>query len=74
MNGLELFTAPAIEPITLTEVKEHLRIDASNTSEDDFIDTLIEASTIYYQGKSWRQLITATYKPVSYTHLRAHET
>ena len=62
MNGLELFTAPAIEPITLTEVKEHLRIDSSNTSEDDYIDTLIEASTIYYQSKSWRQLITATYK------------
>ena len=62
MNGLELFTAPAIEPITLTEVKEHLRIDSSNTSEDDFINTLIAAATIYYQSRSWRQLITATYK------------
>jgi len=62
VNGLELFTAPAIEPITLTEVKEHLRIDSSNTSEDDFINTLIAAATIYYQSRSWRQLITATYK------------
>lgn len=62
MNGLELFTAPAIEPITLTEVKEHLRIDSSNTSEDDFINTLIAAATVYYQSRSWRQLITATYK------------
>ena len=62
MNGLELFTAPAIEPITLTEVKEHLRIDSSNTSEDDFINTLIAAATVYYQSRSWRHLITATYK------------
>lgn len=61
MKGLVLNTPPTISPITRDELKEHLRIDASNTSEDDFIDTIISASTDYFQQRSWRQLITATY-------------
>lgn len=60
-RGLELLTEPTIRPITREEVKDHLRIDQTNTSEDAFIDTLILMATEYYQSRSWRQLITATY-------------
>lgn len=60
-KGLELLTEPTIRPITREEVKDHLRIDLTNTSEDSFIDTLILMATEYYQSRSWRQLISATY-------------
>lgn len=60
-RGLQLLTEPIIRPITREEVKDHLRIDQTNTSEDAFIDTLILMATEYYQSRSWRQLITATY-------------
>lgn len=39
---LELKTAPAAEPITLADAKEHLRI--SNTAQDDYINALIDAA------------------------------
>lgn len=60
-KGLVLTTEPTIRPITRPEVKEHLRIDPDNDSEDAFIDTIISASTEYFQSRSWRQLMTATY-------------
>ena len=60
-KGLVLTTEPLIRPITREEVKEHLRIDATNTSEDPFIDSLILMATEYFQSRSWRQLITATF-------------
>lgn len=60
-KGLVVTTGPTIRPITREEVKDHLRIDATNTSEDPFIDTIILAATEYFQSRSWRQLMTATY-------------
>ena len=61
MKGLVLTTKPTISPITLVELKEHLRIDATNDSEDAFLRTIILSATDYFEQRSWRQLITATY-------------
>ncbi len=60
-KGLVLTTAPTIRPVTREEVKAHLRLDQTDTSEDAFIETLIKAATEYYQTRSRLQLITATY-------------
>ena len=49
---------PSIEPVTLTEVKEHLRITASN--EDDLIDTYIEAARRMAEEITGRKFITQT--------------
>lgn len=57
---LKLITAPTIRPITLTETKEHLRVDISD--EEDFITTLIKAVTIFAEEYTYRQFITATYE------------
>lgn len=57
---LELITAPTIQPVTLTETKEHLRVDF--TDENDYIETLIKASTNFAEVYTYRQFITATYK------------
>lgn len=61
MKGLVLETEPTIRPITRVELKDHLRIDQTNDSEDAFIDSIISAATDYFEQRSWRQLITATY-------------
>ena len=57
--SLEIITPPATTPISRAELKTHLRVDT--TAEDDYIDTVILAATDYFEQRSWRQLITATY-------------
>lgn len=60
MSSVELFTAPAATPVSISEAKDHERID--ETAEDTLIDGLIGAATQYVQTASGRQLITATFK------------
>lgn len=51
--------APADEPITTDEAREHLRI--SHTSENSLIDAYIEAARLYVEAFTKRQLMTATW-------------
>lgn len=50
--------APSIEPVTLAEVKTHLRITASN--EDDLIDDYIEAARQMAEDITGRKFISQT--------------
>ena len=43
-------TAPAEQPITLTEAKAHLRVEASD--DDDMIEALVEGATSHLDGWS----------------------
>jgi uncharacterized phiE125 gp8 family phage protein len=61
--AIVLITAPAEEPITLAQAKEHLRATDS-TSEDALIATLIRAARQRVENYTWRRLITQT---VDYT-------
>jgi hypothetical protein len=54
--ALVLQTSPAIEPITLDELKSHLRIDTA--SEDDFLKVLISSSRRNVERMLSRTLIT----------------
>lgn len=58
--SIELFTAPTSEPVTVDEVKAHLRID--HDDEDVYLGLLITAARRYAETWLRRQLITATYK------------
>ncbi len=60
MAGLELSSAPAVEPLTLAQAKLHLRFDAAD--EDVPITALIVAARRYVEKVTRRQLVTATYK------------
>lgn len=53
-------TPPAVEPVTLTEVKEFLRID--NTDEDTLLSSLIVAARNYAEDYQNRPLITQTWQ------------
>lgn len=57
---LKLKTAPTIEPITLKEAKEHLRVDLD---DDDFLITaLIETARLLIEKRTGRALITQTWQ------------
>ena len=60
--ALELVTAPATEPLTIQEARDHIRVES--TVDDEEIDRLIQASREWISGRDgWlgRQLITATW-------------
>jgi len=59
MPNYRLVTAPATEPLTLSEVKIELKVDDSN--EDDFITSLIVASRMWVEGHFWVPLISQTW-------------
>ena len=59
MPNYRLVTAPASEPLTLTEVKLFLRVD--DTTENDLITSLITAARSLVEGHTWMPLISQTW-------------
>lgn len=51
-------TAPAVEPVTLTEAKAHLRVDTD--ADDDLIEALITAARVWCENVSRRAFVTQT--------------
>lgn len=52
--------APTVEPITTAQAKTHLRVDGS--TEDTYIDTLIEAARQHVESVTGRALVERTYR------------
>lgn len=61
MPTLKLITAPAAEPVTLTEARLHLRQDAT-TADDDLITALIVAARQRVELEINRSLISTTWE------------
>lgn len=59
---LLLITDAALEPVTLQEAKNHLKIDADMTEDDTLIVMLIGAARCYAEGFTGRALITQTWQ------------
>lgn len=57
---LDLVTAPSIEPVTLTEAKDFLRV--TGTDDDDLITSLIVAARTNAESYTRRAFITQTWK------------
>ena len=60
--GLVLVTAPASEPVTLTEAKAHMRIESSFTDEDTLITSLIARARRHVETLTERSLLTTTWR------------
>lgn len=54
-------TEPAVEPISLDELKDHLHIPRANTDEDDYLPLLIKAVRVFAEDALNRKLITQTW-------------
>ena len=61
MNYLKLITAPTVEPVTLNEVKNYLKIDLADTSQDTYLTALIKAVRESIEVYLKRSLITQTW-------------
>lgn len=57
---LTLESAPASEPVTRSDAKDHLRVD--HTTEDTYIDALITAARQHVENVTNRALISQTWK------------
>lgn len=62
MFALELVSGPAIEPVTLQEMKQHLREYASMTEMDGTITSLITAAREWAEQFTGRALIDQTWR------------
>lgn len=58
IGGLTVITAPTFEPVTLTEMKTHLRYDYDN--ENTLIETLIRAAREWVENYTGRALVEQT--------------
>jgi len=57
--SVRLVTAPGSYPVTIEEVKTHLRVD--HDEMDDHIDLLIQAETAYVEDFTGRKLVPQTW-------------
>lgn len=55
-----LVTPPSVEPITLADAKEHLRIE--HDADNAFITTLIIVAREYIEKIAWRALVSQTWE------------
>lgn len=66
----KVITPPTEEPLSLQEVKDHLRVD--HVEEDALIVGLTQAAREYVEGQTLRQLVTATLRATvdSFPHVQ----
>ena len=58
----DITVPPANLPLSLALVKEHLRLDAADTSQDTYLTLLINAATEYCQNVTGLTLIDTTFQ------------
>jgi uncharacterized phiE125 gp8 family phage protein len=61
-RSLVIVTPPAAEPVTVAEAKQHLRIDAAFTEDDDYIQSLIVAARMHVETVVDRTLMRTQYE------------
>lgn len=62
MAALVLISPPAVEPVTLFELKEFLRVDADDTSQDNVIAGLGMAARGWVEPRLRRRLVQQTWR------------
>ena len=58
---VKLITPPTIEPVALSDVKLHLRIDVDAVDEDEYLEALITATRGHVEDVTGRKLLTQTW-------------
>lgn len=56
-----LYTAPTIEPISLDDLRLHLRLNPSQLDEEEYLEDLIKGARRRVENLLQRQLLTATW-------------
>lgn len=58
---LSLITAPTVQPITVNELKDHLRIEWDDTAQDTILDGFIKAAVDIAENYTNRAFVQRTY-------------
>ena len=61
---IQIITAPTVEPVSLAETKEFLRIDADLTTEDSLINSFIQSARLEIEQECGRALAVQTVRAV----------
>lgn len=56
--SLTLVTAPTSEPVSLSEMKSHMRLDGND--DDSYVTKCIKAARLWIEGQTKRALVTQT--------------
>ncbi len=59
---VKLITVPSSEPVTLEELKLHLRIELDVLDEDEYLEGLIETARLDVENDSRRQIMSAIWE------------
>lgn len=59
---MKVVTPPTAEPVTLTEAKQHLRVEDDFTDDDDYIEALISAAREFAEGFQRRSIAKKSYE------------
>lgn len=62
-RGLTLVTGPTVEPVSLQNMRTHLRLDSADTSEDEYIADLICDARAEIEHALGIALLQQTWKP-----------
>lgn len=60
--ALNLITPPAVEPVSLAELKEHLRVDAGDMSQDNTLTALGMAARGWVEAHCERRMVQQTWR------------
>jgi len=58
----QVITAPTVLPVSLAEVKEHLRLDPDDDTQDDYLTFLIQTATEFAEERLKRVLINTKFR------------
>ena len=58
----KISTAATVEPVSITELKDHLRIDRNLDEEDWLLEDYIKSAREYAEGYTGRRFITQKWK------------
>lgn len=59
--ALSLVTEPSVLPVSLDEIKEHLRIEPDVSTDNRLLDSLVRSATEQVENMTRRQLCSATW-------------
>lgn len=62
MFASSLITPPTHEPFTVSEVKDHLRIEEGVVEEDAYLASLVRAARVWAEGYTNRSLLSQTWE------------
>jgi uncharacterized phiE125 gp8 family phage protein len=59
-----IVTQPAVEPVSLSDMKAHLRLGAGHAVDNEYITDLIAAARAYFEERTGRCVINQTWRTV----------